>query len=203
MSAHFSAKCASGLAFSQYCERCGLRSASFKKAPDGARGDRRDNPPFYRFVGDLALRPMRDRPPAVFRRFAGQPNDRADLLGRERWRGAGARRIRQPLSDARVGVLCPPPPPRLDRGATDAELVRRRPHTDILTRQQDNPRALGQLLRAGRLSLERLQLSTLAISDEDRGRTKQGHGKKPEQAAKMLYYNALFRNGIRISIMRY
>jgi len=53
------------------------------------------------------------------------------------------------------------------------------------------------------LSLERLQLSTLAISDEDRGRTKQGHGKKPEQAAKMLYYNALFRNGIRISIMRY
>jgi hypothetical protein len=69
----------------------------------------------------------------------------------------------------------------LNRGATDAELVRRRPHADTLARQQDNPHTQSQLLWAGRLSLKRLQLLTLAIGDEDRGRTKQGHRKNPNR----------------------
>ena len=89
----------------------------------------------------------------------------------------GCRGIGQPLRNAGMEVLRPLPPPPLDRGATDTECVRRRPHADTLTRQQDNPRTDRQLLRASRLSFERFQLLTLTIGDEDRGRTKQRHRK--------------------------
>ncbi len=62
---------------------------------------------------------------------------KADLLGREnRWR-TWLRGIRQPLRDAGVGVLRPPPPPSLDGRSTDTEFVGRRPHADVSTRQQD------------------------------------------------------------------
>ena len=83
-----------------------------------------------------------------------------------------------------AGVLRPSSPPPLDGRATDAESIRRRPHADPLTRQQANPRPQGQLLWTGRLSLDRLQLLTLAIGDRDRGRTKQRHRKNPKWIAR-------------------
>jgi hypothetical protein len=115
---------------------------------------------------------MRDRPSAVLRVFAGQRDNGADLLRAEGRRGAWARGVRQPVRDARIRVFRPSPPPRLDRGATDTQLVGGRPYPDIPTRQQDNPRTDGQLLRTGRLSLKHLQLPTLAIGDVDWGSTK-------------------------------
>src|SRR6202022_4487072 len=94
--------------------------------------------PSYRFVGNLALAPLADRPPALRWLLAGHRNDRANLLGRVCRRLSRAWRICQPLADRPPASPLPPslaPIPR--RLRPYANFSRALAHSHPLDRMED------------------------------------------------------------------
>src|SRR5262249_60773377 len=98
--------------------------------------DRRDEAPFLGLLGQFLVGPVRDRPPRLLRRLAGQRQDLRDLLGRELAGVATARRVGEYVRDGaaeggvRLGALDldqfgpgpdPAPPPQADRGRVEVD----------------------------------------------------------------------------------
>lgn len=93
------------LALSQYRDKCGLRSASFKKAPHGPGRYAGHDAAFDELFGHLPGCPVTDGTLRILRLFAGHGHDLANLLRGEGGWPAAALFVAERFDDQLLQLL--------------------------------------------------------------------------------------------------